>query len=90
MNDTVELAWEHLREVSIGELEPGDQWFSPEAFTTYSVAKDGTVRGWTWTPPAGTVWTLESYDGTTVTGVRDDIRLTGETGPDRKVLRISN
>lgn len=72
---TEQIPWEHLREVPLADLRPGDSWITLAPFTVCWASADGRVRGHGWQQPQGTVWTLRSWDGDTITAVSEN----GET-----------
>lgn len=86
-----QVRWEHLREVPITGLRPGDSWISLAPFTVCSVSPDGRrVRGWSWQQPTGVVWTVNALDGKTVTATSDaGVTLTEPLRDGWRVLQIA-
>lgn len=83
------IPWSRVRRRPAAELVVGDTWVVPLSMTTYWAAPDGTVRGDSWHPLAGTEWTLVARDGDQVTARADDGREVTDLMPARaQVLRV--
>lgn len=68
------ITWQDLRRRPFGDLREGDRWIVLAAFTAYTAASDGAVRGHGYEQPAGTVWRLVAREGGKVTAVDQDGR----------------
>lgn len=84
-----QVKWEHLREVPLRGLQPGDRWITLAPGTVCWVSPEGRVRGHFVDEPRGTIWTLQSWDADTATATSDDgDERSQQIAPTVKVNRI--
>lgn len=84
-----------LRQVPATDLKPGDRYFNPSMGTGLLEWQDGSVSfsPMAFAPIDGTVWVVETTDGTTLTAVREDgrgSRMSGVIPMGQKVLKMAS